>query len=127
MIYMLPWLLRMCDQAHNSLCCICAASKSIGCQMTSSSTTIAFCVRNRYEVPLQGTLPALVKVLPSPSKEAHVSALLCRGMLVGDSQEHQVQLANVDAALSHLLELRLQRDDEDCRQIADGIVAALVR
>ena len=38
----------------------------------------------------------------------------------------QVQLADMPGALSGLLALRLQHDDEDSRCIADGIVAALV-
>ncbi len=48
-------------------------------------------------------------------------------MLVGDKQENQVQLAEVGGALSRLLALRLQQDDEDSKQIADGIVVAMVR
>lgn len=47
-------------------------------------------------------------------------------MLAGDSSEQQVQLANSDGALPRLLELRLQKEDEDCRQLADSIVAAMV-
>ena len=47
-------------------------------------------------------------------------------MLAGDSSEQQVQLAEAEGALPRLLELRLQKEDEDCRQLADGIVAAMV-
>ena len=47
-------------------------------------------------------------------------------MLIGDNQQQQVQLAKAEGALQRLLELRLQKDDEDCKQIADGVVAAMV-
>ena len=47
-------------------------------------------------------------------------------MLLGNSPEQQIQLAEIEGALPQLLQLRLQQDDEDCRQIADGIVAAMV-
>ena len=75
----------------------------------------------------QGALPNLAKMLTSRSSEVHVRALLALGMLVGDSQDSQTQLANVDGALLRLLQLRLQQDDEDSKQIAHGIVAAMVR
>lgn len=65
-------------------------------------------------------------MLKSSSSEVQVRALLCLGMLMGDDQQQQVQLADTEGALLLLLELRLQKDDEDCRQIADGIVAAMV-
>ena len=71
-------------------------------------------------------LPALAHVLSSNSREVQVRALLCLGMLLGDSPEQQIQLAGVEGALPRLLELRLQNEDEDCRQIADGIVGAMV-
>ena len=75
---------------------------------------------------MQGVLTPLAEMLKSSSRDVQVRALLCLGMLMGDSPEQQVQLASVQGALTHLLELRLQKDDEDCRQIADGIVAAMV-
>ena len=75
---------------------------------------------------LQGILARLAEMLKSSSRDVQVRALLCLGMLMGDSPEQQVQLANIKGALPQLLELRLQKDDEDCRQIADGIVAAMV-
>lgn len=75
---------------------------------------------------LQGVLAPLVQMLKSSSRDVQVRALLCLGMLMGDSPEQQVQLANLDGALPQLLDLRLQQEDEDCRQIADGVVAALV-
>lgn len=65
-------------------------------------------------------------MLKSSSSEVQVRALLCLGMLMGDNDQQQVQLADTEGALLPLLELRLQRDDEDCRQIADGIIAAMV-
>ena len=65
-------------------------------------------------------------MLMSSSSEVQVRALLCLGMLMGDNQQQQVQLADTEGALLPLLELRLQKDDEDCRQIADGIIAAMV-
>ena len=75
---------------------------------------------------MQGVLKAVVQVLPSSSREVQVRALLCLGMLMGDNQQQQVELAKAAGALPQLLQLRLQRDDEDCKQIADGIVAAMV-
>ena len=75
---------------------------------------------------LQGVLIPLVKMLKSSSRDIQVRALLCLGMLMGDNHQQQVQLANTEGALPQLLQLRLQKDDEDCRQIADGIVAAVV-
>lgn len=75
---------------------------------------------------MQGVLTALVQVLDSSSREVQVRVLLCLGMLMGDNQQQQVKLAEAAGALPQLLQLRRQKDDEDCKQIADGIVAALV-
>jgi len=75
---------------------------------------------------MQGVLPAVAKLLHSHHSEVHVRALLALGMLVGSSQDNQTKLANIDGALSTLLVLRLQQDDEDSKHIADGIVAAMV-
>lgn len=75
---------------------------------------------------LQGVPKALVQVLESGSREVQVRALLCLGMLLGGNQQQQIELAEVAGALPQLLQLRLQTDDEDCKQIADGIVAAMV-
>ena len=75
---------------------------------------------------MQGVLPAVAKLLHSHHSEVHVRALLALGMLVGSSQDKQTKLANIDGALSRLLVLRLQHDDEDSKHIADGIVAAMV-
>ena len=83
-------------------------------------------MHNSLVAQLQGVLTPLAQMLKSISRDVQVRALLCLGMLMGDSQEQQVQLANVEGALPQLLDLRLQHEDEDCRQIADGIVAALV-
>ena len=83
-------------------------------------------MHNSLVAQLQGVLTPLAQMLKSSSRDVQVRALLCLGMLMGDSQEQQVQLANVEGALPQLLDLRLQHEDEDCRQIADGIVAALV-
>ena len=75
---------------------------------------------------MKGVLPALVQVLHSSSREVQVRALLCLGMLMGDSLQQQVELAKAAGALPQLLQLRLQKEDEDCKQIADGIVGAMV-
>ena len=75
---------------------------------------------------IQDVLPALTKALHSSKAETHVRALLALGMLVGNSQDLQAQLADVDGALLRILELRLQQEDEDSKGIADGIVAAMV-
>ena len=76
---------------------------------------------------LQGALPSLAGLLqPTNSPEIHVRALLALGMLVGGNQELQTQLSDVEGAVSRLLVLRLQQDDEDSKQIAEGIIAAMV-
>lgn len=75
---------------------------------------------------MQGVLPALVRLLDSSSREVQVRVLLCLGMLMGDNQQQQIKLAEAAGALPQLLQLRLQTDDEDCKQISDGIVAAMV-
>lgn len=75
---------------------------------------------------MQGVLPAVAKLLHSHHNEICVRALLALGMLVGSSQKNQTKLASIDGALSRLLVLRLQQDDEDSKHIADGIVAAMV-
>ncbi|KAL3147905.1 hypothetical protein ABBQ32_002617 [Trebouxia sp. C0010 RCD-2024] len=81
---------------------------------------------NRHYLTDKGVLTALVQVLDSSSREVQVRVLLCLGMLMGDNQQQQVKLAEAAGALPQLLQLRRQKDDEDCKQIADGIVAALV-
>lgn len=83
-------------------------------------------MHNRLLAQLQGVLTPVVQMLKSRSSEVQVRALLCLGMLLGDSQQQQVKLADTEGALLPLLDLRLQKDDEDCRQIADSIVAAMV-
>ena len=75
---------------------------------------------------VQDVLPALTKALHLSKAETHVRALLALGMLVGNSQDLQAQLADVDGALPRILALRLQQEDEDSKVIADGIVAAMV-
>lgn len=82
---------------------------------------------NRHHLTDKGVPKALVQVLESGSREVQVRALLCLGMLLGGNQQQQIELAEVAGALPQLLQLRLQTDDEDCKQIADGIVAAMLK
>ncbi|DBB07327.1 TPA: hypothetical protein ACH3X3_008819 [Trebouxia sp. C0006] len=87
---------------------------------------LAAAPESRRQLVQQGVLPAVAKLLHSHHNEVHIRALLALGMLVGSSQENQTKLANINGALSRLLVLRLQQDDEDSKHIADGIVAAMV-
>ncbi|KAL3130480.1 hypothetical protein ABBQ38_008297 [Trebouxia sp. C0009 RCD-2024] len=82
---------------------------------------------NRQHLTDKGVLPALVRLLDSSSREVQVRVLLCLGMLMGDNQQQQIKLAEAAGALPQLLQLRLQTDDEDCKQISDGIVAAMLK
>lgn len=88
---------------------------------------LAAAPESRQQLLQQGVLPAVAKLLHSHHSEVHVRALLALGMLVGSSQDNQTKLANIDGALSRLLVLRLQHDDEDSKHIADGIVAAMLK
>ncbi|DBA73989.1 TPA: hypothetical protein ACH3X1_010815 [Trebouxia sp. C0004] len=88
---------------------------------------LAAAPESRQQLVHQGVLPAVAKLLQSNCSEVHVRALLALGMLVGSSQDNQTKLANIDGALSGLLVLRLQQDDEDSKHIADGIVAAMLK
>ena len=71
-------------------------------------------------------MAVLAKGLHSDNSEVSVRALLALGMLLGNSQELQLQLANTDGALPRLLQLRLQEEDQDSQHIADAIVSAMV-
>ena len=77
---------------------------------------------------MQGAIGTLGAVLAAERvAEVRVRVLLALGMLVGGEPEHGRALAAVPGAAAALMAAVRAGDDEDCRQVAAGLVAELVR
>lgn len=79
----------------------------------------------------QGAIGALAGVLLSDTsdevEEVRVRVLLALAMLVGGAPQRACLLAGAPGAAKALMAAVRSGDDEDCRQIAAGLIAELVR
>lgn len=72
-----------------------------------------------------GAVPALASLLPTPSFEVRVRALMALGMLVPSSADAQEALAQAPGALEQVMALMKQEEDADCHVIARDLFVLL--
>ncbi|GIL81928.1 hypothetical protein Vretimale_1457 [Volvox reticuliferus] len=75
----------------------------------------------------QGAVEKLVSLLATPNHDVRVRALMGLGMMLPKSNDHQVLVARNTAAITNLLAIMRQQEDQDCRIVARDIFAGLAR
>ncbi|GIL43861.1 hypothetical protein Vafri_1456 [Volvox africanus] len=75
----------------------------------------------------QGAVEKLASLLATPNHDVRVRALMGLGMMLPKSNDNQVFMAGNAAAITNLLAIMRQQEDQDCRIVARDIFAGLAR
>ncbi|EFJ43516.1 hypothetical protein VOLCADRAFT_121421 [Volvox carteri f. nagariensis] len=107
---------------------LCDTSMPVRLQEAAADVLCAVaCAENtRAGLSEQGAVEKLASLLATPNHDVRVRSLMGLGMLLSKSNDNQLLVARNAVAVSNLLAIMKQKEDQDCRIVARDIFSGLV-